>query len=165
LKVRQEKFIWRDKSFDEPWWISLGAVSDDVVLFTVYLETNNPDKKGVFAYHIRDDRMLWWHNDFSLVSVSTEPLKEFRRNMDSKKLSLIILNGQETTWLREQGFSADAIRPHQYLPDHAYFDTVKTFLEQKFNLSPVVALEYLEYDSIVFISFYVQENELATICL
>ena len=162
LECQTGKFIWRDKSFDEPWWISLGAVSDDVVLFTVYLETNNPDKKGVFAYHIRDDRMLWWHNDFSLVSVSNRTVEGVSSKYGFKKVVLDILNGQETTQTySEQGINTDAIRPHQYLPDHAYFATVKTFLEQKFNLSPVMALEYLEYDSIVFISFYVQETELA----
>jgi hypothetical protein len=162
LECQTGKFIWRDKSFDEPWWISLGAVSDDVVLFTVYLETNNPDKKGVFAYHIRDDRMLWWHNDFSLVSVSNTIVEGVSSKYGFKKVTLDIVNGQETTLAGEQQtINVGLIRPHQYLPDHSYFDTVKTFLEQNFNLSPVMALEYLEHDSIVFISFYVQENELA----
>jgi hypothetical protein len=72
LESQTGKFIWRDKSFDEPWWINLGAVSDNIIVFTVYLETDNPDKKGVFAYHIFEEEMLWWNNDFSLVSASME---------------------------------------------------------------------------------------------
>ncbi|HMG92012.1 MAG TPA: DUF4905 domain-containing protein [Chryseolinea sp.] len=162
LECKTGEFIWREKSFDEPWWISLGAVSDDVVIFTIYLETNNPDKKGVFAYHIRDEKMLWWHNDFSLVSLSNKTVEGVSSKYGFKNVTLDIITGQETSGAhREQEGNDPVIRPHQYLPDHRYFDTVKIFLEQKFNLSPVIALEYLEHDSIVFISFYVQESELA----
>jgi hypothetical protein len=162
LESNSGKFIWRDKSFDEPWWISLGAVSDDVVIFSIYLETNNPDKKGVFGYHIRDEKMLWWHNDFSLVSVANRTVEGVSSKYGFKNVVLDLTSGRETTEAqKEQERDDPVIRPHQYLPDHRYFETVKIFLEKKFNLSPVMALEYLEHDSIVFISFYVQENELA----
>jgi hypothetical protein len=162
LECNSGKFIWRDKSFEEPWWISLGAVSDGVVIFTMYLETNNPDKKGVFGYHIQDEKMLWWHNDFSLVAVSNKTVEGISSKYGFKEVTLDLITGQETSDPKHEPKNPDpVIRPHQYLPDHRYFDTVKTFLEQKFNLSPVMALEYLEHDSIIFISFYVQENELA----
>ena len=159
---RTGKFIWRDKSFDESWWINLGAVSDNVVVFTVYLETNNPDKKGVFAYHIFEDRMLWWHNDFSLVSVSNGIVEGISSKYGFRNLTLDIMTGKELSERKDkEQLHISVIRPHQYLAEHSYFDTVKIFLEQKFNLSPVTALEYLEHDSVIFISFYVQENELA----
>ena len=162
LESQTGKFIWRDKSFDEDWWINLGAISNNVVVFTVYLETNNPDKKGVFAYHIFEDRMLWWNNDFSLVSVSNGIVEGISYKYGVQKLILDIMTGKEVSEKgREQQVATDVIRPHQYLSEHSYFNTVKIFLEQKFNLSPLKALEYLEHDSIIFISFYVQEVELA----
>lgn len=155
-------FIWRDKSFEESWWINLGAVSDNVVVFTVYLETNNPDKKGVFAYHIFEDRMLWWHNDFSLVSVANGIVEGISAKYGFRNTTLDIMTGQEVSGKKgEPQAHTSVIRPHQYLAEHSYFNTVRIFLEQKFNLSPLIALEYLEHDSVVFISFYVQENELA----
>jgi hypothetical protein len=162
LECQTGRFIWKNKSFDEPWWISLGAIAGDIVLFTVYLETNNPDKKGVFSYHINDDKILWWHNDFSLVSVTPSTVEGISSKYGLRNVVLDITNGKEIPSKGAVADSlADAIRPHQYLPEHSYFETVKIFLEQKFNLLPVMALEYLEHDSIVFISFYVQENGLA----
>lgn len=162
LHSQTGKFIWSNKSFDEPWWISLGAVTGDIVLFTVYLETNNPDKKGVFAYHIFNDKMLWWNNDFSLSSVSNNNVVGISSKYGFREVILDITTGRETDRIiSAQEATPDAIRPHQYLPEHQYFETVRIFLEQKFNLSPVMALEYLEHDSIVFISFYVQESGLA----
>ena len=162
LDSRDGKFIWRDKSFDESWWINLGAVSDNVIVFTVYMETNNPDKKGVFAYHIFEDRMLWWNNDFSIVSVSNAVVEGVSSKYGFRQVTLDIMTGQEISGKHgEQPAHAPVTRPHQFLAEHSYFGTVKTFLEQKFNLSPLISLEYLEHDSLVFISFYVQENELA----
>ena len=161
LDSKSGKFIWRDKSFDETWWINLGAVSDNVVVFTVYLETNNPDKKGVFAYHIFEGKMLWWHNDFSLVSVSAGVVEGISSKYGHRSIMLDILTGREVSEKRGEQSNTELIRPHQYLAEHSYFSTVKIFLEQKFNLLPLMALEYLEHESVVFISFYVQEKGLA----
>jgi hypothetical protein len=161
LESLSGKFIWRDKSFDEDWWISLGAVSNNVIVFTVYLETNNPDKKGAFAYHIFEDKMLWWQNDFSLISVSNGIVEGVSSKYGFRNVILDIMTGLEVPEKGTKQIITDVIRPHQYLADHSYFNTVKIFLEQKFNLSPVKALEYLEHDSVIFISFYVQETELA----
>src|SRR5689334_7814185 len=40
-------FLWKDIEFEEKWWISLGYVDGGMLLFTVYTDTNNPDKKSV----------------------------------------------------------------------------------------------------------------------
>ena len=53
-----------------------------------------------------------------------------------------------------------SLRPNQFFEGHSYFETVKTFFGQKFNLLPITALEYLEYDSLIFVSCYLQENDL-----
>jgi Domain of unknown function (DUF4905) len=162
LDSRTGQFHWRDILFDEPWWISLGAAAGDVVIFTLYLETNNPDKKAVFAYHLLDRKILWWNNDYSLVSVSKFHVKGTSSKYGSRSVTLDLLTGSEASGSGDIYETPDrVVRPHQYLADNEYFATVKTFLERKFNLIPVTALEYLEYDSIIFISLYVQEDDLA----
>ena len=42
---------------------------------------------------------------------------------------------------------------------------MKTFLGQKLNLTPVVALEYLELDTFIFVSYYVAEGDLVNYLL
>jgi len=160
------EFLWRNVVFDEPWWITLEAASEAIVLFTVYMETSNPDSKGVFAYHIFDRKIVWWNNDFSLVSVSHRQVQGLLSKYGTRSAVLDIYSGKEV----EQVITSDkspeeVIRPQQYLDDNAYFATVKTFLSRKFNLLPVIALEYLEYDSNIFISFYIQEENLANYLL
>jgi len=166
LDCRRGKFLWRDILFDEPWWISLGAAVGEVVIFTVYLETNNPDKKAVFAYHLHDQKILWWNNDYSLVSVASQQVTGISSKYGSRVVTLDVLTGNEVSKAEDIHETPDrVVRPQQYLADNEYFATVKTFLERKFNLLPVTALEYLEYDSVIFVSFYLQEAELVNFLL
>ncbi|MBA4058259.1 MAG: hypothetical protein C0490_26315, partial [Marivirga sp.] len=151
--------------FDEPWWISLGASSGDILLFTIYLETNNPDKKGVFAYHIEDRKVVWWNNDFSLTALANGQVFGVTSKYGTRSVVLDMLSGREIAPRDTGEMKEVVIRPHQYLDDNEYFATVKTFLSRKFNLTPVIALEYMEYDSIIFISFYIQDGELANYLL
>jgi len=153
-------FVWRDIVFDEPWWISLGAATGEIVLFTIYLETTNPDKKAIFAYHIFDRKIVWWNNDFSLVSVSARTVQGLSSKFGSRFVVLDLFTGKEAPGDEDSGETPDGVvRPQQYLADNEYFASVKRFLERKFNLLPVTALEYLEHDSTIFVSFYIQEDE------
>ena len=161
LENDRGEFLWRDVEFDEPWWVSLAATAGDVVLFTMYLETNNPDKKAIFAYHIFNREILWWNNDFSLTSVSDGYATGVTSKFGVKTITLDISTGNEVEDAGKPQIGDEVVRPQQYLDDNAYFATVKTFLGRKFNLLPVLALEYLEYDSNIFISFYIQEPGLA----
>jgi hypothetical protein len=161
LNYLTQKFWWKDKLFDESWWIDLSAVADNIVFFTIYTDTTNPDKKSILACNLFDCKLIWWNNDFSLVSISNGQVLGVSSKFGTRNVALNLYTGVEG----ERSNSIvpqreDVIRPQQYLAEHPYFDTVKTFLSQKFNLTPITALEYLEYNSLILVSCYVQENEL-----
>lgn len=161
------QFLWRDVTFDEPWWINLAGVTGDVVLFTLYLETQNPDRKGVLAYHLTEQKILWWNNDLSLTEVSGAYVRGIASKYGHREVVLDAATGQavDPAQAVQTPVSSAIRRPYQYLEENPHFATVKTFLEEKFNLSPVVALEYLEHGSLIFISFYLREEELANYLL
>lgn len=166
LDIKTGEFLWRDVLFDEPWWISLSASSGEFLIFTIYLETNNPDKKGVFAYHIDKRKIVWWNNDFSITSLADGQVFGVTSKYGTRSIVLDLASGREIGAGENTVKMNDAvIRPHQYLDDNEYFATVKTFLSRKFNFTPVIALEYMEHDSIIFISFYIQDAELANYLL
>jgi hypothetical protein len=156
-----QNFLWKDKLMDEPWWINLTTVSAKIVLFTLYTDTHNPDKKAVLACDLLDGKLVWWQNDFSISSVSDNFVVGFSEKYGRREVVLDLNTGKT---LQSGDFSSEiperSIRPQQFFEGHSYFDTVKTFFNQKFNLLPITALEYLEYDSLIFVSCYLQENEL-----
>jgi hypothetical protein len=161
LDIRTSEFLWRDKMLDESWWLNLTAVTRNIIFFTLYTDTANPDKKGILAYDLFSLKLLWWNNDFSMISVFHSGVLGIAAKFGHRQL-MLDLTGKEIAPVEAMEKIVDkVIRPSQYLSDHAYFTTVKTFLAERFNLSPVIALEYLEHESLIFISCYFQEDELA----
>lgn len=161
LDLSSQKFLWKDKLMDEPWWISLSAVSDKIVLFTLYTDTHNPDKKAVIACNLKDGEVVWWQNDFSISTVANNFVFGFSEKYGRREVILDLNTGktlqspQIHTEIPER-----SLRPQQFFEGHSYFDSVKIFFSQKFNLLPITALEYLEFDSLIFVSCYLQENDL-----
>lgn len=160
LDFGSQKFLWRDKMLEEPWWISISAVARNIVFFTLYTDTSNPDKKGLLAYDLSTLRLLWWNNDFSLIAIADERITGIAAKYGQRQMSLDLAGKEIASSEPGRQIEDKVIRPSQYLADHGYFATVKTFLEGKFNLSPVIALEYVEFESLIFISCYFQEDQL-----
>ncbi|HEX6225221.1 MAG TPA: DUF4905 domain-containing protein, partial [Chryseolinea sp.] len=161
LELKTQEFLWQDKLMEEPWWINLAAVSSKIVLFTLYTDTQNPDKKAAIACNLLNADLVWWQNDFSISSVSNNFVIGFSEKYGRREVVLDLNTGKT---LQTPAFNSEiaegSVRPQQFFEGHSYFDTVKTFFSQKFNLLPITALEYLEYDSLIFVSCYLQENDL-----
>lgn len=150
------EFLWRDKMLEEPWWLNLTLVNDGVVLFTVYLDTNNPDKKGVLAYGAANLDLIWWNNDFSVSSLSTSALCGYSHKYGMKEVTVEMRTGKEITVI-DDGTVIEPYqlqKPLQYVEGTEYFGTVKTFLSKQLNLDVVSALEYLETEKCMVISCY-----------
>jgi hypothetical protein len=158
-------FLWRDMFFDETWWVTLAAASEEIALFTVYHDKESPERKGVLAYHILDQKIAWWNNDFSLHAVAGMQVLGETQKYGKTDMALDLFTGERAEKASDGGLMEEVGRPEQYLDNNAYFSTVKTFLSRQFNLVPVIALEYLEHDSNIVVSFYAQEAGLANYLL
>jgi hypothetical protein len=157
-------WFWENIIFDEPWWISLASVSYNVLLFTIYTDTNNPDKKSVIAFDISTQKTLWWQNDFSLSLVSGKIVFGLSSKYAVKEVALDLFQGtpvsiNESDLEPEQNFPV--IRPFQYQPESEHFETVRSFLDVKLNIKTTLPIEYLEYDKFVCISVFEEKNGLA----
>jgi hypothetical protein len=159
----ENRFLWRDVTFEEPWWINLSAVAGDMVLFTVYTETNNPDQKSVVAYRLREQSIAWWRNDFSLTAVSGKRVSGFSYKTGMKELTLDGDTGAVVVTEKEAAVTQNlvVIRPFQYRAGEEGFETIKAYMAGRFRGDPVLAMDYLEYGLFILISYYVQEPELA----
>jgi hypothetical protein len=153
--------LWANKVLEEPWWVNASAISRDLVLFTIYLDTNNPDKKGLLAYSMRDLSLQWWNNDFSLSEMGTNSLKGFTSRLGLKEVVLDLSTGKEISadHFQVKPASSNVRRPFQYHQETTHFDTVKTFLVDRLNFHPVSTLEYLEVDNRIVISAFCHESD------
>ncbi len=154
-------FLWRDRMLEEPWWVNLTLVSDGVVLFTVYLDTNNPDKKGILAYNATDLSLIWWNNDFSVSSLTSSALRGYSQKFGMKEVTVEMATGKEIKFPHDDTILEPFLlkKPVQYVEGTEYFETVKTFLSKQLNLKVVSALEYLETEESMVISCYLADAE------
>jgi hypothetical protein len=164
VDLAEGKWRWKDLKMDEPWWVTLAAASKNVLLFTTYNDVNNPDKKSLVAFDVIHQKILWWRNDFAMSTVAGEIVTGVDTKFVSHEIALNILDGKEiardaVVFGAEQNFSV--IRPFQYHEGSGHFETVRSFLQSKVNILPVVTVEYMEFRSLIAISAFVRQEDLA----
>lgn len=148
-------FRWTDRELEEAWWVNASSIVAGMVLFTIYLDTNNPDKKGVLAYSLDNLDLVWWNNDFSVSEITSAGVKGFSGKFGISEVILGVADGKPVSGAGESIISENPVRkPVQYVEGMEYFETVKTFLAKQLNLEAVSALEYLETDQCFLISCY-----------
>lgn len=164
VDLRSERWLLEDKSFDEPWWTSLAAASGNILLLTVYTGTDNPDKKSLVAFDVEKKEIIWWQHAFS-PDVTT---RHFVTGKDSRRpgheVVLDIFTGkpvQPADFHLEDSQNFTVIRPFQYQDGTSHFATVRDFLQSRMGISTFRHIEYLETDSLIITSVFIQENELA----
>jgi hypothetical protein len=164
LNLRNNQWLWKDVTFEEPWWVSLGAVAGDIVLFTVYTDEHNPDKKSLIAYHALQNRMIWWHNGFSLTVANKQYVKGIDAKLPAKETVLDLFTGkpvQTGDFDLEASQNFPVIRPFQYEQGTVHFDTVRHFLQTRLGIEPVATIEYLEFEDLIIMSVFLKDQELA----
>lgn len=164
LNLRNNQWLWKDVRLEEPWWISLRAIQGDILLLTVYTDTNNPDKKSVVAYDVIQNRLVWWSNGFSLTSVNSLYVRGVDVRFPEKETILDLFTGkpvQQVDFHLEDSQNFPVIRPFQYEEGTAHFDTVKDFLNSRLGILPVATIEYLEFEDLIIMSVFLTDHDLA----
>lgn len=153
-------FLWTDRRLEETWWVNVAGVHKDVILFTLYLDTNNPEKKAVVAYSLRDFTLMWWNNDFSIGSIG-DVVVGFTSKLGLKEQCLDLRTGNISEREESGPISHSILKPVQYNEGTEYFETIQKFLADRLNFLAVGSFEYLEIQSYILISCYERQNELA----
>jgi hypothetical protein len=157
-------WLWKDVSFDERWWISLQAVFNNMLLLTIYTDTHNPDQKSVLAFDVTTQKTAWWKNNFTVTSVSAGQVWGVDTKFGAREVVLSLTDGQmlpQEALLLQEEQNLMITRPFQYQEGTTHFDSVRTFLNIKCEISPIITIEYCEYHSLILISAFTGKNDLA----
>ena len=164
LNLQNNQWLWKDVALEEPWWVSLGAIGGDMLLLTVYTDTNNPDRKSLLAYDVLKNQIAWWYNGFSLSIANSLYVKGIDSKFPAKETVLDLFTGQPVQHVDfDLGDSQNfpVIRPFQYEQGTAHFETVRYFLESRLGIEPVATIEYLESGGLIMVSVFLNEEGLA----
>ncbi|MEX1239786.1 MAG: DUF4905 domain-containing protein [Cyclobacteriaceae bacterium] len=164
LNLQKYEWLWNEVMLEEPWWVSLAAMSGDILLFTMYTDTDNPDRKSLMAYDLSDNKMSWWYNGFSFSGANALYVKGIDARFPAKEIILDLFSGkalQQVDFHLEDSQNFPVIRPFQYEEGTGHFDTVRDFLQARLGIAPVATIDYLEFQRLIMVSVFVQENNLA----
>lgn len=161
--ISSDTFLWKDFELEEKWWVGVSAAMDNVVLFTVYLDRQNPDRKSVVALDLITTNMLWWRNNFAYSAVSENVVQGTDTQAGMRFLPLNLRTGEPLEFRGELPGKENFLlrRPLQYLQESGHFETVAQFLKMRLGVQAVSAIEYLETGGFVVMSFYVNGGSLA----
>ena len=163
IELDEKKLIFQELTFDENWWISLADVSENILLLKIYTDTNNPEKKSLLAYDFLKKEIAWWRNHFAIAVVANNVVQGTDHSLGMKFLALDLQTGspveKEALISPQQNFLIR--KPLQYLHDSSHFDTIKKYVEAQCGITPVSLIEYLEFNGVIAISFYANEQNLA----
>jgi len=164
----RNEFLWRDILFQETWWIGLTAATPNVLLLQQYLNMENPDDKCLIAFHVHQKKIIWQHDHFSFDFLDNDKIQGNFMKDGTNQAILSVDSGEILEKLRPLKIALEnltSIKPFQYVEGHPHFEMVKSFLTRKMSVIPVACVEYLEYNSLVFVSYYVQEDSLVNYLL
>lgn len=169
LDFEANKFLWKDFRIEEPWWVSLSAVTPSVLFLHTYQDIQNPGSKTLIALDFFTQQKLWEKPNFALTDIQEDSVWGYY-GVDNPQLERLNLRSgqlqqEKVAFAPISDKIFELVHPFQYSEDMEYFDTVRRFLLQKMKVPVVHRVEYMDYNGLIFIGYYCQEDGLANYLL
>lgn len=167
IDLARQQVLWENFTVEENWWLGMSVLHQGTLLLYTYPEAQKPQPQGIIALDIATKNVIWQTPDLNFYSLTDHHLvaTELRLN-PTQYVTLNIRTGKVLERFREfkhkftlKSENNSTIFPFHYHNETAYFQTVAIFLKKKFNLQIVQAVDYLEYDNFIIISYFYKTND------
>ncbi len=164
IDLSHDQLLWKEITFEERWWIAATATDGKTLVLHTYPEPDNPQHKSYVAIDIPTLNTVWQSDTFQVLKVEDDWLTGYDQTAETSTYKSIHIHRQEEKLLTVAD-AADLLKeinknlyePFHYPETNPYFATVKQFILQYTNTSPVHGCEYLEYRHLILIGYYLQE--------
>ncbi len=138
---------------EESWWVSLAHISYPILLFKIYHEEANATLKAIVAFDLNKNAIAWQKQDWPNVEFVQNLIQV--TNDRGEKTYFNILDGLPSQLNVGHGQIVKNIKlPSFYPPENQYYEQLQRFIAQITGVKTNVGLEYLQTDSLVFLSYY-----------
>lgn len=157
LDMKDNNFLWKEIAITANWWSGMVAANDNLLYLHEYPDGRNPDPSRLLAYDTDNQKIAWQKPDVRLDACGVQALvvftKEGRNYLDKYSGEKIKIQEELTT------IPGPVVYPQSYTEGGKYHATISAFLASRKGQEVKGHLEYLEYKSHVFISYYISVNE------
>ncbi len=163
---QKQALIWKDFRLEEPWWVSLADLQGGVLFFTPYRDQKTPNTQGIQAYQARTRQLIWQNLDVFLYTISRDFILAQKEATSLSQLQKLDLQSGRNLGIWEDKklppakFLANQPLhyPIHYSAESKHFPTLQTYLTERFNLQNIKAVDYLEYENLILISYFYGNN-------
>jgi hypothetical protein len=170
IDLETRKQLWDSLAIKETWWAGLEEVNYGYVVLHGYKDIQNPEHQGIYVFDARTGKPVWENAAYTFFSLDEEgliaydPLSPERvyKRFNSRNGAI----EQELTeseiadqWNKDSNTSSLLQNPSHYTLENSYFEKISNFIEAFTELKPEMALDYLEHNSKIIVSFYSKVGE------
>lgn len=150
IDLKNYELRWEGLQFEDEWWVSAYHMTDEMVVFQKFEDSQNIDDRSVFGFDLMNQESVWAMENVKLTGAKANQL--FVHGEEDQKL---IFNIQAKDWdekLEEVVEESEAFYPVHYEEDNKYFNTLARFLKLKAEIEVQGSCDYLESHGLIFIA-------------
>ncbi|MFN0050487.1 MAG: DUF4905 domain-containing protein [Cytophagales bacterium] len=166
INLRKKAVLWQNFSLKETWWIGIEAVKCGHIYFHGYNHIQYANHLAISCLQIESQKILWERSDIIFHSIDKNQLIAQKKNQDFSHLFLTLDLKTGHTLSEFEGILNNSIEPNasvfypiMYDAQDEAFSRLVIFLQKKLEFVVVNAVEYLEYNDFIIISFYIKEGD------
>lgn len=166
IDLAKKKILWDHMPLQEDWWIGLDEVFNSKLILHGFKDLQNPEHKGIIVCNVHSGKILWQNDSITFEGIHQNTIIGYLNNEGEKSFVKVdIENGQvEPIALNSSGVSFKSretaiLNCHHILASQELFTKISQFIKDLIKIEPVVAIDYLEKDNYIIISYYIVENK------
>ncbi|HEY8401417.1 MAG TPA: DUF4905 domain-containing protein [Cytophagaceae bacterium] len=157
--------LWKGNPASENWWPGLKQVINGLLIIQGYKEAQQPEPKGIWVLGAANGQLLWNNDSAVLMAGNAEELilqtsgeekKYVKVDPHSGTIIEEIANGEHIPFIVPA--KASVLPSGHYTSENIYFQRLAEFVKIITGLEPVKAIDYLEVNNYIIISFYIYNN-------
>ena len=151
-------FWWENVTLEEPWWINTLAANEHVVVYQIFEDLKHPEQKSLIIVELKTARTLLRKDNFTFRRLMRNAVEGILHEGTEGVLTTIAFDVPPENDFGPGEISSPVL-PFHYLEGAPYFETVKKFVALRQRHEAVGGAEYLEYEALIIISYYVRDPE------
>lgn len=89
------KTIFTNQQMYEKYWLGIEAIHNDVILFHKFAKPDMPGHKGIFAFDINTQNVLWENEDYSFLFILEGKIYSYKEIFEGRRFFILdVLTGE-----------------------------------------------------------------------
>lgn len=150
IDTENSELKWEGLQFEDEWWVSAYHMTDSMVVFQKFEDSQNIDDRTVFGFDLESRESLWSIENVRLTGANGDQLY-LNHNNDEQLIFNVRL--QEWEEVESSTLTPELVKyPIHYEAEIEHFDTLARFLKLKIGVEMVGSCDYLECQGLIFIA-------------